>query len=237
MKRKASSSASSGSRKRRKTSSSVRLSRAMMPIPKCDTYRCSLFTTFEIPTLTGASYNQAWSWKLSDGLNHAQFGSGYDEYRIVKVYTYIQLAISPNASCGFGLQTQTISNNTGASATITGFPGNTYPRVWYAHDHNEANGEAVDTIKLRQGVKMAVLKPDRILRIVSKPKPVTVLYQSNPLAPNAYGSVSGSWIRRADADVRHYGLICTYDNHLQNNVATPIRAEHRMIVEFRQARK
>jgi len=201
-------------------------------------YRSLFFPTVYRTVGSSGVYSDAYAWELSSA-NAATLSAllqGFDEYRIMKIVTYIQLVSVPSVSNQLAALTQSITNNLTSTATVGGLnAGNSYPRLWYVHDFNDAGGMALTDIQAMNGVKFMTLKPDSVMKIVTVPRVATALYNDSVLF-TSYGSLKSQWCRSSNTNILHYGLKFCVDAHGQTAATQHVyRVDHKVFVQLRNA--
>ena len=141
-----------------------------------------------------------WTAALSDLVQSADFAGLFDQYRITKVVMTFQLINNPTAYGNLNLAT--------GSQTAT----NWFPKMWYVVDHDGGSTETISTIKERQGLRCRILQPNRVVRVVFKPKCRTLTYSTSTSTGYSPKNIK---IDMTDTNVLHYGLNTVIDS---NNV-------------------
>jgi len=150
-------------------------------------------TTYTVNEITQAI---SFEFKLSDMPAYTEFTALFDKYRIDKAEVNFQLINNPNAL----LQTNSINSNSA---------NNWYPKLYYCRDYDDAATVTLTQIKERSGTKMAVLEPNKVVRIKLKPAVAVQLYKT--ATTTGYSPKWGAFVDAAQPDVPHYGLKCVVD--------------------------
>jgi len=136
--------------------------------------------------------------KFEDILGYSEFAALYDSYKMTKVVMMIQLITNPDNS---------IALNDGTSQN----PTNWFPRWWYIRDYDGGGSDSLAAIKERQGVKCFVLRPNKIHRIVIKPKVLIQTYAGVSSTGYLQTQSKSLFVDMANTAVPHYGLNSVID--------------------------
>lgn len=145
-------------------------------------------------TAPGTSNNHVFT--LDKIVNASEFQSLFDQYRIDKVVVTYRLITNPDSS--------NILNTAGAFPQ----PTNWFPSVWSIVDYDDNSSMNINEMKERIGVKHRILKPDRPLKYVVRPK---VLVQTYRTAVSAGYAPKSLFVDMTNIDIPHYGLKTTID--------------------------
>jgi len=126
---------------------------------------------------------------LADVVNAVEFRELFDQYKIEKVIVTYQLVSNPNA-------------NNALNATTTAST-NWFPIVWSVPDYDDTASLNIDEMKERIGVKCRVLKPDKMLKFVVRPK---VNVQTYRTALTTGYAPKRMFVDMTTQDIPHYGL-------------------------------
>jgi hypothetical protein len=177
-------------------------------------------------TSSNTSDPAAYTYQVSDVLAISEFGALFDSYKIKKVVVNIQLVNNPNST--------TQPNNTPAA---TANSENFFPKLWYIRDYDDNTAETLLQLKERAGVKYAVMRPNKTLKIVVKPKVQLLAYKT--LATSGYTPKGNQWLDMGDTTVPHYGLKICCDNLGLDPVSTAgfrFRIDVRYFMAFKGVR-
>lgn len=154
---------------------------------------------------TESSVNHVFA--LQDIVNADEFGNLFDQYLINKVIVTYQLLNNPNAANALN----TLGNNPSGT--------NWYPTCWSIADYDDSTTTNIEEMKQRIGVKRQVMKPDKIMKFVVRPKVQVQVYKTALTTGYAPKSM---YIDMSTRDVQHYGLKTVIDtNGLDPNDTYP----------------
>lgn len=161
--------------------------------------RCAAITEEMNGTFLARSYEVS----FGDAVQHTDFSSLFDQYRITKVVFTIQMVTNPNSiqvtnASGNGINDNRIQNT------------NWFPKVWYVVDHDGGPTETIATIKERQGVKCRILRPDEMIKISFTPMCRTLTYSTSTSTGYSPKNIK---IDMSDTNVEHYGLQVVFDSN------------------------
>jgi len=157
--------------------------------------RYSSAVTLDVTSTTLADERQ---FKFDDITGYSEFTSLYDSYKLTKVVMMIQLITNPDS-------TWALNTNSGANQQ-----SNWFPRWWYVRD-GDGGTDTLATIKERSGVKCFVLRPNKIHRIVIKPKVLVQAYAGSTSTGYLVKQSKSLFIDMANTAVPHYGLSSVID--------------------------
>ncbi|AUM61966.1 Rep [uncultured virus] len=146
-------------------------------------------------------------------LGYTEFTPLCDRYMITKVVLTFQLVTNPDSS-----------NSLNAAAVTQ--PTNWFPKMWYIRDYDGGTAETIDTIKERVGVKCKILQPNKIFKVVIKPRVLVQTYRTSTTTGYAPKRL---FLDISAVDIPHYGLKTVIDTN--NN--DPIDA-YPFVVRFEQ---
>lgn len=152
----------------------------------------SSFANFSVISTT---LGIGWEFRISDVVNYSEFTNLFDQFMLTKVVVTLRLVTNPDAAA---------VTNLSAPVQIT----NWFPQIWYCADYDDSNAETLDSIKERIGVKCRVMKPDKPIRIVIRPK---VLVQTYVTAIATGYSPKRLFVDCTQAAMPHYGLKTVID--------------------------
>jgi len=159
--------------------------------------RFSSAVTLDVTSTTLADERQ---FKFEDITGYSEFTSLYDSYKLTKVVMMIQLITNPDS-----ISPLNTLNTTGAFN-----PSNFYPRWWYVRDY-DGGTDTLATIKERSGVKCFLLRPNKINRIVIKPRVLVQAYAGVSSTGYLVKQSKSLFIDMANTSVPHYGLSSVVD--------------------------
>lgn len=133
---------------------------------------------------------------FADMVQHTDFTSLFDQYRITKVVFTIQMINNPDAY----KQLNAVNDNV----------NNWFPKLWYIVDHDGGSTETIATMKERQGVKCRILRPNKTIKIAFRPTCRTLTYSTATSTGYAPKNIK---IDMSDPNVEHYGLHCVFDSN------------------------
>jgi len=168
-----------------------------------NTHSYSRYSTAVTLDVTSTTLQDERQFKFEDILGYSEFAALYDSYKMTKVVMMIQLISNPDAA--YPLNTA-VTNGT----FITG-PTNWFPRWWYIRDYDGGGSDSLASIKERQGAKCFVLRPNKINRIVIKPKVLTQAYAGSTATGYLVTQAKSLFIDMANTAVPHYGLNSVVD--------------------------
>lgn len=148
---------------------------------------------------------------LNDAVQHTDFSSLFDQYRIMKVSYTFQLINNPSAFSQIGTN---VTNST-----------NWFPKMWYIVDHDGGPTETILSIKERQGVKCRILQPNKTIKVSFRPMCRTLTYSTSTSTGYAPKNIK---IDMSDTAVEHFGLQVVFDT---NNIDPSDTYPFRVVVE------
>jgi len=151
--------------------------------------------------VTATTLQDERQFKFEDILSYSEFTALYDSYKMTKVVMMIQLISNPDSAYPL---------NTSSTGFLTN-PTNWYPRWWYIKDYDGGGADSLATIKERQGVKCFVLRPNKIHRIVIRPKVLIQTYAGATSTGYLQSQSKSLFIDMANTAVPHYGLNSVID--------------------------
>lgn len=155
------------------------------------------FTIFPGST-GGTSFPIAWSFCLNDVGNLSEFTSLFDRYMITGVQMSLQLVSNPDADAARG---------TAGAATLA-----TYPKLWYAIDHDDVAVTTLAQLKEYGNVKCKILRPNSVVKIyVPAPRTASLVSQTSGAQPA--GVNRPQWLDCGYPNVEHYGLKTVIDTN------------------------
>jgi len=163
----------------------------------------SRYSTAVTLDVTSSTLQDERQFKFEDILGYSEFASLYDSYKMTKVVMMIQLITNPDSI-----------NPTNSSNTANGGQfaiSNWFPRWWYIRDYDGGGSDSLASIKERQGVRCFVLRPNKINRIVIKPKVLTQAYAGATSTGYLVTQAKSLFIDMANTAVPHYGLNSVVD--------------------------
>lgn len=204
-------------RKSRKSKSNrIKRNAQAMAVPRgwgsraLNTHKFSRYAaTSAYPNMSVAGLESSTShvFALQDIVNADEFGNLFDQYRINKVIVTYQLLNNPNAANALN----TLGNNPSGT--------NWYPTCWSIVDYDDSASSNIEEMKQRIGVKRQVMKPDKIIKFVVRPKVQVQVYKTALTTGYAPKSM---FIDMSTRDVSHYGLKTVIDtNGLDPNDTYP----------------
>jgi len=128
-------------------------------------------------------------------VGYTEFSALFETYRITKIVVTFQLINNPNSNFYPG------ANN---------FSGNWYPKLWYTVDRDGGPDESLTTMKERQGVRCAILQPNKTIRVAFQPCCRTLTYKTATTEGYAPRNIK---LDMADVNVPHYGLLYLIDTN------------------------
>jgi hypothetical protein len=144
---------------------------------------------------------------LNDAVQHTDFSSLFDQYRIMKVQFTFQLINNP----------YTTSQLNNPQANIT----NWFPKLWYIVDHDGGPTETISSIKERQGVKCRILQPNKTFKVSFKPMCRTLTYSTPTSTGFAPRNIK---VDMSDTAIEHFGLQVVFDtNGIDPSDSVPFR--------------
>lgn len=225
VKRKASSSMSRSRSKRTRVAPSRRKKNSMMYrglAPYLFTrYGTATFLTFSNSTLGFTYQSFQRSFTLNDCVGFSEFTTLFDQYKISKVQIEFGLQNNPDA-------VNLLNNAT--SQTNANF----YPKIWYTPDYDDETSPTLEAIKQYPQVKCRVLEPNKIVRVVVRPKAQVQIYQS--ATSTGYGAFNG-WLDVGAPGVPHYGLKACIDGQgINPNTAFRVAVEYKYWIQLKNPR-
>lgn len=146
-------------------------------------------TKLSIPLNSTAEISQSYAMRFNDITNYSEFTTLFDQYMITGVKWYIRLITNPDNSSG----------------TISGPPTTTYPVLWSVVDLDDDSVMALSTIREKEGVKRAIMRPNAtITRYVKLPRVSNEVYNTGVSSGYAVGKPM--WIDCNSAAIPHYGI-------------------------------
>jgi len=140
-------------------------------------------------------------------VGYTEFSALFENYRISKIVVTFQLINNPDA------------RYTPAAATDN--VANWYPKLWYTVDHDGGSDETLTTMKERQGIRCAILQPNKTIRVAFKPMCRTLTYKTSTTEGFAPRNIK---LDMADVNVPHYGLLYLVDtNGINPNDTYPFK--------------
>jgi len=130
-------------------------------------------------------------------VGYTEFSSLFENYRITKIVVTFQLINNPNHTLAL--------NNAGVNT-----PTNWFPKLWYTVDHDGGSDETLTTMKERQGVRCAIMQPNKTVRVAFKPMCRTLTYKTSTTEGFAPRNIK---LDMADVNVPHYGLLYLIDTN------------------------
>jgi len=152
-------------------------------------------TTFGNITVTGTTLATGWEFRIADVVNYSEFTTLFDQFILTKCVVTLRLITNPNSASVLNLTTP---------VQIT----NWYPQLWYIPDYDDSSADNLDAIKERIGVRCRVLKPDKPIRIVVRPK---VLVQTYVTALATGYAPKRMYVDCDQPAMPHYGLKTVVD--------------------------
>jgi len=159
--------------------------------------RYSSAVTLDVTSTTLQDERQ---FKFEDIIGYSEFTALYDSYKMTKVVMMIQLITNPDSIIPLNQASATTNQQT-----------NWFPRWWYVRDYDGGGSDSLATIKERSGVRCFVLRPNKINRIVIKPKVLTQAYAGATATGYLVTQAKSMFIDMANTAVPHYGLNSVVD--------------------------
>lgn len=147
-------------------------------------------------TVSGIESSTSHVFALQDIVNADEFGALFDQYRIDKVIVTYQLLNNPSAANALN----TLGNNPSGT--------NWYPTVWSMVDYDDAATTNIEEMKQRIGVKRQIMRPDKIIRFIVRPKLQVQVYKTALTTGYAPKSM---FVDMTTRDISHYGLKTVID--------------------------
>lgn len=150
--------------------------------------------------INGLYLANQWVFKFGDILEHTEFSSLFEKYRIDSVVMKFQLINNPNTAYPL---------NTASSSSVAAST-NWFPKMWYAIDDDGGVTDTISTMKERQGVRCRILEPNKTVTVVIRPKIRVLAYNT--------ATTTGTVPKRATIDmadhlVPHFGLSTVIDTN------------------------
>jgi len=139
--------------------------------------------------------------KFDDMTAYGEFTNLFDNYRITKIQMTFQLINNPDATWPL---------NSGSSA---GNSSNWFPKMWYVRDYDGGSTETISSMKERQGVKCAIMQPNKVFRVSFVPRVRTLIYKTATTEGYAPKTIK---LDMSDVTVPHYGLHVVWDTNGQD---------------------
>jgi len=133
-------------------------------------------------------------------VGYTEFSALFETYRITKIVVTFQLINNPNATWDL--------NATHISGTNNGT--NWFPKLWYTVDRDGGPDETLTSMKERQGVRCAILQPNKTIRVAFQPCCRTLTYKTATTEGYAPRNIK---LDMADVNVPHYGLLYLIDTN------------------------
>lgn len=146
-----------------------------------------------------APYAGAQGITLANVVNSGEFANLYDQYCIDKLELSFWLRIDPSAQS--------------ASAA-------SYPRLFWYRDYDDLNFPTLSECRENSKCKIAVLHPDRPVRIYVKPNVLQLIYQS--AITNQFKPAFGQWLDCTLLNTTHYGIKYCIDDLTNTNYKVEI---------------
>lgn len=152
-------------------------------------------------TITGsalyAPYTSVLGATLDNCINHTEFTSLFDQYRIDWVRAKFYLKIDPSAQ-------------TAATAS--------FPRMYWYRDYDDntvGDGTFLQDVRENQKGKVAVMNPNRPVTITFKPNVLAETFRTG--STTCYSPKFGQWISSAAPNCIHFGIKYGIDDLTNTN--------------------
>lgn len=168
----------------------------------------------EVIDITGVAYTAGMEFKLSDLPGSVEFSDLYDRYKLTTVVLRFRIINNPDAAYPLNA-----SGNSGQPAT-----SNWFPRLFYCKDYDDSSAESLGALRERAKTKMAVLRPNKYVKIVVKPAVTVQTYRTT--TTTGYSPSWNQWIDMAQNNVPYYGLKYVVDlSGIDPNDSYPYKLE------------
>lgn len=171
----------------------------------------------EVIDITGVAYTAGMEFKLSDLPGSIEFSDLYDRYKLTTVVLRFRIINNPDAAGNL-------------NQAWTGIPGtnvptsNWFPRLFYCKDYDDSSAESLGALRERAKTKMAVLRPNKYVKIVVKPAVTVQTYRTT--TTTGYSPSWNQWIDMAQTNVPYYGLKYVVDlSGIDPNDSYPYKLE------------
>lgn len=150
------------------------------------------FTWYPSNTTAVNTYPFTFAFTASDIRNNSEFQNLFDRYMITGVQLIFQLLSNPDVD--------TTQSAVGAVPSVQ-----TYPKLWYAIDHDDYSLTTLAQLKEYGNVKVRVLRPNALTKIyVPFPRTAQVVAQTSTTTPA--GVNRPIWLDWGYPNVNHFGL-------------------------------
>jgi len=132
-------------------------------------------------------------------VGYTEFSALFENYRITKIVVTFQLITNPDSN-----------NSTNNNPANSGQLANWFPKIWYTIDRDGGSDETLSSMKERQGVRCAILQPNKTVKVSFKPSCRTLTYKTSTTEGFAPRNIK---LDMADVNVPHYGLLYLIDTN------------------------
>lgn len=138
-----------------------------------------------------AGIGGAYTFKMDDIINKAEFTALFDQYKITRVELIFKLHSNPYEWADI--------QYTGSAMQYAPI---TWPTIYLCNDHDDDNTPTLSELKERPRTKRFILRPNNFLRWSCRPTVLNQLYRT--VATTGYAPKWNQYIDVANTDVPHY---------------------------------